>query len=80
MGSTFIDTMVLCLTIGLGVVITGAYETSEGINITINTFANGLHISNLASAIIVLLSIATFAFTTIIGWNVYGEKVCRLSY
>ncbi len=74
MGSTFIDTMVLCLTIGLGVVITGAYETSEGISITINTFANGLHISNLASAIIVLLSIATFAFTTIIGWNVYGEK------
>lgn len=74
MASTFIDTMVLCLTIGLGVVITGAYETSEGINITINTFTNGLHISNLASAIIVLLSIATFAFTTIIGWNVYGEK------
>ena len=43
-------------------------------SITINTLANGLHISNLASAIIVLLSIATFAFTTIIGWNVYGEK------
>lgn len=74
MASTFIDTMVLCLTIGLGVVITGAYETSEGINITINTFTEGLHISNLASALIVFFSIATFAFTTIIGWNVYGEK------
>lgn len=74
MSSTFIDTMVLCLTIGLGVVITGAYETNDGINITISTFATGLNISNLASAIIVLLAIGTFAFTTIIGWNVYGEK------
>ena len=74
MSGTFIDTMVLCLTIGLGIVITGTYETSEGIDITINAFSNGLNISNQASAIIVMLSITTFAFTTIIGWNVYGEK------
>lgn len=74
MSGTFIDTMVLCLTIGLGIVITGTYETSEGIDITINAFSNGLGISNMASAIIVMLSIITFAFTTIIGWNVYGEK------
>lgn len=74
MSSTFIDTMVLCLTIGLGIVITGTYETSEGINITINSFSQGLNISTEVSAIIVMLSITTFAFTTIIGWNVYGEK------
>jgi len=76
MGTTFIDTMVLCLTIGLGIVITGAYnvEGVEGVNITINSFATGLNISHLASAIIVMVSIVTFAFTTIIGWNVYGEK------
>lgn len=74
MSGTFIDTMVLCLTIGLGIVITGTYQTAEGINITINAFSEGLNISTLASSIIVLASIATFAFTTIIGWNVYGEK------
>ncbi len=74
MSSTFIDTMVLCLTIGLGIVITGTYKDSTGIDITIGTFSSGLGISTLASSIIVLLSIATFAFTTIIGWNVYGEK------
>lgn len=74
MSGTFIDTMVLCLTIGLGIVITGTYKNYEGIEITINAFKDGLNISYLASSIIVMLSISTFAFTTIIGWNVYGEK------
>ena len=74
MGGTFIDTMVLCLTIGLGIVMTGAYKDYEGLNITINSFAVGLHIPYVASAVIVMISIITFAFTTIIGWNVYGEK------
>jgi len=74
MASTFIDTMVLCLTIGLGIVMMGTYKEYDGINITIKAFEKGLHISNLTSAIIVMLSITTFAFTTIIGWNVYGEK------
>ena len=74
MGGTFIDTMVLCLTIGLGVVITGAYKDYEKIDITINTFVRGLGINYTISAVIVLISILTFAFTTIIGWNVYGEK------
>jgi len=74
MSGTFIDTMVLCLTIGLGIVITGAYQTNEGVNITIAAFQSGLGISQRFSAIIVMCSITTFAFTTIIGWNVYGEK------
>ncbi len=77
MASTFIDTMVLCLTIGIGIVITGSYNVGEnvkGIEIAVNTFSIGLHIPHLPAAIIVMLSISTFAFTTIIGWNVYGEK------
>lgn len=74
MSGTFIDTLVLCLTIGTGVVLTGSYLDNEGINITINTFETGLNIGYLPSAIIVMCSIVTFAFTTIIGWNVYGEK------
>ncbi len=74
MSGTFIDTMVLCLTIGLGIVITGTYVDNKDIDITINAFSQGLGLSNLVSAIIVMLSITTFAFTTIIGWNVYGEK------
>ena len=46
MGTTFIDTMVLCLIIGLGIVITGTYKdpSVEGINITITAFAEGLNI------------------------------------
>lgn len=74
MGGTFIDTMVLCLTIGLGIVMMGSYTGHEGLNITIDSFAKGLHIGTKYSAIIVMFSIVTFAFTTIIGWNVYGEK------
>ena len=74
MSGTFVDTMVLCLTIGLGIVITGTYQDFSGIEITINSFSRGIGIGHQFSAVIVMLSIATFAFTTIIGWNVYGEK------
>ena len=80
MSGTFIDTMVLCLTIGLGIVLTGSYIGNEGVDITINAFQTGLNISQKFSAVIVMLAISTFAFTTIIGWNVYGEKcICYLT-
>ena len=80
MSGTFIDTMVLCLTIGLGIVLTGSYIDNEDVNITINAFQTGLHISQESSAVIVMLAISTFSFTTIIGWNVYGEKcICYLT-
>lgn len=74
MSGTFIDTMVLCLTIGLGVVMMGSYQTLKGIPCTIETFSKGLNVSESFASIIVLVCITTFAFTTIIGWNVYGEK------
>lgn len=74
MSGTFIDTMVLCLTIGLGVVMMGSYQTLKGIPCMIETFSKGLNVSESFASIIVLVCITTFAFTTIIGWNVYGEK------
>lgn len=58
-----------------GSVIGGPFTyIEEGINITINTFVKGLNIPHIVGSIIVMFCIVTFAFTTIIGWNVYGEK------
>lgn len=69
---TFIDTIIICSITGLVIVITGAW--TDGVN--------GAPLSSLAfeSALpgvgshVVTLGLAIFAFTTILGWSLYGEK------
>ncbi len=68
-------TIVICIMTGLAVVITNAYNTGLlGINITNLAFTKGLIFNETFSSVILLLCIIFFAFTTIIGWNVYGVK------
>ena len=72
--------IIICLITGLVLIIT-ADETmllSQNCNIpetllTAHAFGLGLKLPQLGSAI-VNISILFFAFTTIIGWNYYGEK------
>ncbi len=68
-------TIIICLMTGLVVIITNAYTTGlMGINITNFAFIKGLVFNEIFSSAILLLCIIFFAFTTIIGWNVYGVK------
>ena len=70
-----IVTIIICLMTGLVVTITKSYTLNlEGIHITLNAFKNGLGFGNMVSSILLLLCIVFFAFTTIIGWNLYGMK------
>ena len=76
MTGTFIDTLVVCTMTGLTIVITGSWNIGqEGVGVTINAFAQGLP-GALAQAgpIILLVCLIFFAFTTILGWNFYGER------
>ena len=77
MTGTFIDTIVVCTMTGLSIVMMGSWanENLEGVQVTTDAFQKGLYfMSNNASAFILMLCLVFFAFTTILGWNYYGEK------
>ena len=74
MTGTFIDTIVICTMTGFALLITNAYTTGlEGAAMTAHAFDIGLPIAHIGSYI-VNIGLIFFAFTTIIGWNYYGER------
>lgn len=75
MTGTFIDTIIICTMTGLSIVLTGAYETGlEGVAVTTYAFNHGLPLPAWASSFLLMACLIFFAFTTIIGWNYYGER------
>ncbi|MBW6409982.1 alanine/glycine:cation symporter family protein [Clostridium weizhouense] len=80
MTGTFFDTIIVCTMTGLAIIITsdhtGVFElgaTIEGAGLTSAAFQVGLPIASLGKYI-VNIGLIFFAFTTILGWNYYGEK------
>ncbi|OUR64112.1 sodium:alanine symporter family protein [Methylophaga sp. 42_25_T18] len=69
---TFIDTILICSITGLVIIVSGAWTSGE----------TGATLSSIAfeSALpgwggyIVTIGLSVFAFTTILGWSVYGER------
>ena len=76
MTGTFIDTLVVCTMTGLTIVITGSWDIGlEGVLVTMNAFSDGLPgVLGTAGPVILLVCLIFFAFTTILGWNFYGER------
>jgi len=79
MTGTFIDTIIVCMMTGLTILVTGSHvvaaETGiEGAEITANAFGDGLPWSQSTGAFILMLCLAFFAFTTILGWDYYSER------
>lgn len=72
MTGTFIDTIIICTMTGLVVVISGLWKTD----------LNGAALTNAAflqayphfGGYMLMVGLALFAFTTILGWNYYGER------
>ena len=74
MTGTFIDTIIICTMTGLVIVITGAFNGPlEGAALTTSAFELGLPIA-FVGKYIVNIGLIFFAFTTILGWNYYGER------
>lgn len=70
-----IVTIVICIFTGLIIVLTGAYKQGlSGLAISNYAFQVGLPFPPIISSILLLLCITFFAFTTIIGWHLYGQK------
>ena len=72
MTGTFIDTIIICSMTGLVLVLTGAWHGD-----TAGAAMTGAAFSSLYGSIggaLLTVSLALFAFTTILGWNYYGER------
>ncbi|PSW21526.1 sodium:alanine symporter family protein [Photobacterium sanctipauli] len=74
MTGTFFDTIIICTMTGLTLVVTGAWQTDyAGAAMTSYAFASGLD-ATLIGPMMVTIGLMFFAFTTILGWNYYGER------
>ncbi len=72
MTGTFIDTIIICSMTGLVLVLTGAWQgEAAGAAMTGAAFT-GVYGS--VGGVLLTVSLALFAFTTILGWNYYGER------
>lgn len=79
MTGTFIDTICICTMTGLTIMTTGAYDVAidkglEGVEVTVEAFTAGLPWANSVGSCILMICLAFFAFTTILGWDYYSER------
>ena len=73
MRDVFITTMIVCSMTGFAILVTGEWTAvgAQGASLTARAFETAL--PGVGSAI-VAISLVMFAFTTILGWCVYGER------
>ena len=73
MSGTFLDTLVVCSLTALALASTGVWVSGEtGVALTLQAFSEGL--PGNWGYFIVTLSAITFAFSSILAWEYYGEK------
>ncbi|WHR51961.1 alanine/glycine:cation symporter family protein [Vibrio furnissii] len=74
MTGTFFDTIIICTMTGLALILTGAWQSDfSGAAMTTYAFAVGLNAETIGP-MLVSIGLMFFAFTTILGWNYYGER------
>ncbi|MBC2425498.1 alanine/glycine:cation symporter family protein, partial [Clostridium beijerinckii] len=74
MTGTFIDTIVICTMTGITLILTGAWKSDlAGAAMTNSAFLNGIPLP-IVGKLIITIGLMFFAFTTILGWNYYGER------
>jgi len=75
MTGTFIDTIIICTMTGLVLIVTGAWSgDAAGAAMTQQAVGSALPV---VGKYILTLGLVLFAFTTILGWNYYGERCCE---
>ena len=72
MTGTFIDTIIICTMTGLVCVISGLWKSD--LNGAALTNAAFLQAYPAAGGYVLMVGLVLFAFTTILGWNYYGER------
>ena len=74
MTGTFIDTIIICSMTGLALVLTGVWQgDTAGAAMTAAAFSSTY---GFVGSQLLTIALILFAFTTILGWNYYGERAC----
>lgn len=74
MTGTFIDSIIICTMTGLVLIMSGLWSGGlEGARLTTAAFNSLLPVAGLGKYV-VTIGLVFFAFTTILGWNYYGER------
>lgn len=74
MTGTFFDTIIICTMTGITLILTGVWNGNlEGASMTTEAFRRGISIPGIGEKV-VTIGLLFFAFTTILGWNYYGER------
>lgn len=72
MTGTFIDTLVICTLTGLTILVTGVWSGDlNGVALTQSAFST---VFSYFGPALLTIFLVLFAFTTILGWNYYGER------
>ena len=72
MTGTFIDTLIICSLTGLTILVTGVWNSDlNGVRLTQAAFST---IFSSFGPVLLTVFLVLFAFTTILGWNYYGER------
>ena len=76
MTGTFLDTIIICMMTALSILVTNSHgiEGLEGAAVTASAFGLGLPWGTQVGAFFLMLCLAFFAFTTILGWDYYSER------
>ncbi len=84
MTGTFIDTIIICTMTGLAIVIGGMNggmwtnpDNLQGVALTSQAFSNVLGGDGQSVQFLLMICLVFFAFTTILGWDYYGERCCE---
>ena len=84
MTGTFIDSLIICTLTGLTLMVTGVWQmedvatgalTETAFNTVLPTIG-GLPLGS----VLLMVCLSLFAFTTILGWNYYGERCCEFLF
>ena len=72
MTGTFIDTLIICTLTGLTILVTGVWHGNlDGVALTQSAFST---VFSFFGPALLTVFLVLFAFTTILGWNYYGER------
>ena len=72
MTGTFIDTLIICTLTGLTILVTGVWNGNlDGVALTQSAFST---VFSFFGPALLTIFLVLFAFTTILGWNYYGER------
>ena len=74
MTGTFFDSIIICTMTGIVIVMTGVWSAQglDGAAMTNSAYTMGMH--SAIGQYVVTVGLIFFAFTTILGWNYYGER------